>query len=52
MTLNITRKQLLNSLRGSIVVLPDVQSVLRHWPQNVNPHLSRLRDDVEKYLEK
>jgi hypothetical protein len=48
---DISRLQLLSSLKGNSVVLPDMQALLRDWPQHVNPEIDRLHKDVEKYLE-
>lgn len=47
----LPRERLLSSLKGNSVVLPDMQALLRDWPQYVNPEIETLHTDVEKYLE-
>ena len=47
----ISRQQLLHSLRGQSVVIPDLRTLFDHWPQGVNPEVERLREDVENRLE-
>ena len=46
-----TRQQLLHRLRGRTLVVPDLQAILRPWPQAVNPNLGRLQNDVDRRLE-
>ena len=48
---DIERSQLRESLQGKIFLNPDLQSYVQHWPQAVNPHVNRLREDVERRLE-
>ena len=45
------RSQLRESLQGKILLIPDLQSYMQHWPQDVNPHVNRLREDVDRRLE-
>lgn len=47
-----SRQQLLNSLQGGSLYIPDLQALLEHWPQYVNPELERLRKDVAERLER
>ncbi|KAA6411299.1 MAG: hypothetical protein FRX48_04579 [Lasallia pustulata] len=47
----ISRQQLLHSLRGQSLVIPDLRTLFDHWPQGVNPEVERLREDVESRLE-
>lgn len=47
-----SRQQLLKSLQGQSLVIPDLEILFDHWPQNVNPEENRLRDDVDRKLEK
>ncbi|KAI1092618.1 terpenoid synthase [Rostrohypoxylon terebratum] len=42
------REQLLLSLRGCHVTIPDMQSMISHWPQGVHPDIERLNEHVEK----
>ncbi len=35
--LGTSRQQLLKSLRGRSLIVPDLQSLFDHWPQSVNP---------------
>lgn len=46
------REQLLKSLRGSSMILPDITTLLCPWPQAVNPNLDRVRCDTEKFIER
>ena len=45
------RSQLRGSIKGKTLLIPDLQSYLQHWPQEVSPHVNRLREDVNKRLE-
>ncbi|KAI1104702.1 terpenoid synthase [Jackrogersella minutella] len=45
--LPVTRENLLLSLRGCHVTIPDLQSMIGHWPQGVHPEVKRL----EKYVQ-
>ena len=47
-----SRQQLLNSLQGCSLYIPDLQSLLEHWPQYVNPELERLQKDVAERLKR
>ncbi|KAI1443440.1 terpenoid synthase [Annulohypoxylon stygium] len=42
------REQLLMSLRGCHVTIPDMQSMISHWPQGVHPDIERLGKHAEK----
>ncbi|KAI0143932.1 terpenoid synthase [Hypoxylon sp. NC0597] len=44
------REQLLMSIRGSRVVIPDLQSMISHWPQGTHPEVERLDEYVQKTL--
>ena len=46
------RQCLLESLQGRVLRIPDLQGLLSHWPQYVNPELSRLREAVDKRLQR
>ena len=46
------RQKLLNSLQGCNLYIPDLQALLEHWPQYVNPELERLRKDIAERLER
>lgn len=46
------REEILSSLRGQNLHIPDFQALLSHWPQYVSPELGRLRTECdEKYQE-
>ncbi|KAL9003529.1 MAG: hypothetical protein Q9188_003615 [Gyalolechia gomerana] len=45
-----SRDQLLKSLQGRSLHIPDLQAPLAHWPQYINPQLERLRQDVDETL--
>ena len=49
---NSPKQQLLHSLRGSSVVLPDMQGLLSDWPRYVNPEIKKLREVVDTHLER
>ena len=48
----ISRQQLLGSLQGCSLYIPDLQALLEHWPQYVNPELERLQKEVIERLER
>ena len=43
---------ILMSLRGQSITLPDLNSIFRDWPKEVNPGLGQLRRDVDEYLDR
>ncbi|KAI4222973.1 MAG: hypothetical protein LQ349_007522 [Xanthoria aureola] len=45
------RDQILQSLRGNTLKIPDLQALLQHWPQYVNLEVNRLRGYVDKKLQ-
>ncbi|KAL8679066.1 MAG: hypothetical protein Q9186_004606 [Xanthomendoza sp. 1 TL-2023] len=45
-----SREELLASLRGRTLNVPDLQALLSHWPQYVHLELDRLRRDVDAKL--
>ena len=45
--LKAPRQQLLDSLRGRTLLIPDLEAPFRHWPQDVSPDVERLHKDVE-----
>ena len=47
----LSRQQLLMSLRGHTLKIPNLQVLFNHWPQHVNPELDRLRADVDERLQ-
>ena len=49
--LDHSRQQLLSSLRGCQMVIPDLQAIFEKWPQAVNPNLKSLSQDVDERLE-
>ncbi|KAL8664204.1 MAG: hypothetical protein Q9202_003282 [Teloschistes flavicans] len=46
-----SRDELLASLRGTTLKIPDVQQLLKEWPQYINLELNRLRGDVDEKLQ-
>lgn len=46
------RNRLVSSMKGCHVVIPDMQAILRHWPQGVHPDLGKLEEDVHGTLNK
>ncbi|KAL9042707.1 MAG: hypothetical protein Q9180_000409 [Flavoplaca navasiana] len=48
---NIARDELLQSLQGQTLQIPDLQALLQHWPQYINLELDRLRGHVEMRLQ-
>ena len=47
-----SRQQLLKSLQGRSLRIPDLQALLKHWPQYVNPELEHLQRDVNERLQR
>ncbi|KAK8115327.1 Terpene synthase [Apiospora kogelbergensis] len=45
------REHLVAQARGSRVKIPDLQSLMAHWPQGVHPEKDRLGQDVEDILQ-
>ncbi|KAI0383154.1 terpenoid synthase [Hypomontagnella monticulosa] len=45
-----SREKLLMSIRGSHVTIPDLQSMISHWPQKVHPELNKLEEYVQESL--
>lgn len=43
---------ILAELRGQSIVLPDLNKVFSRWPKHVNHNLSRLRRDVDEWLDR
>lgn len=47
-----SRQQLLKSLQGCSLYIPDLQTLLEHWPQYVNPGLDHVDVKYEHGLVK
>lgn len=45
------RRQLIKSLRGTRVTIPDLQLLMAHWPAGVNDQISELDAIVDRQLE-
>ncbi|KAI0169404.1 isoprenoid synthase domain-containing protein [Hypoxylon sp. FL1284] len=45
------REQVLASIRGSSVTIPDLECLMSHWPQGIHPEIQRLSHHVEEALE-
>ena len=50
-TTQSAKEQLLKSLRGRKLEIPDLQDLCRNWPQCVHPEVERLRSAVNKSYE-
>ena len=46
------KEQLLKSLRGRKLEIPDLQDLFRDWPQCVHPEVERLRNAVNETNER
>jgi hypothetical protein len=46
-----TRQDLLRFMQGQRMVIPDLESLMSHWPQGVNSEMNRLQKDVDCMLE-
>lgn len=46
-----SRSEILAALKGQKVRVPDLQALLKEWPQHTSPHLEQLRIDVDAKLE-
>ena len=46
----LSRHQLIESLRGCELQIPDLQALFGHWPQQINPELDSLRTHVDEWL--
>ena len=49
--IDTSRQELLDSLRGQELHVPDLEKLFCHWPQCVNADLPMLREDVEAKLQ-
>ena len=46
-----TREELLRSLHGCTLSIPDLTELLSQWPRGMNPEINRLRKAVDEKLE-
>ena len=46
------RQELVNSLRGQQVHIPDLHSLFESWPEATSPHIAALRPKVDRTLNK
>lgn len=46
------RRQVISSLKGKQVRIPDLNSLFESWPEATSPQLPALRLDVERTVEK
>ncbi|KAI0851331.1 terpenoid synthase [Daldinia vernicosa] len=44
------REQLLSSIRGSRVFIPDLQTMISHWPRGSHPDIERLDKHVQEII--
>ncbi|KAI1291144.1 terpenoid synthase [Xylaria venustula] len=51
MPYNCSREELVASIRGTKMVIPDFQSLLSHWPAQVHGEVGRLHEDVKRRLQ-
>jgi hypothetical protein len=47
-----TRQQLLASIRGQTVRIPDLKPYFASWPTTTSVHVDRLRQDVQQWINK
>ncbi|RYP24376.1 hypothetical protein DL765_000640 [Monosporascus sp. GIB2] len=45
------REEIVAAMRGSNIVVPDLQHIISHWPAGVHPELKRLEEDVMSAFE-
>ncbi|KAI1395231.1 terpenoid synthase [Hypoxylon fuscum] len=45
------REQLLMLVRGSQITIPDLQSMISHWPQGIHPEIEKLDEYVQETLQ-
>jgi hypothetical protein len=50
--LRLTRKEVLQALRNQKIQVPNLAPYFHHWPAMVNPELTRLRADVDNWLDR
>ncbi|KAL9078210.1 MAG: hypothetical protein Q9157_002863 [Trypethelium eluteriae] len=48
---SISRRLLLDSLKGQRIHIPDLHVLFQHWPISINKELERLRFDVDRKLQ-
>lgn len=46
------RHELVKSLRGQHIRIPNLHSLLQGWPEATSPHIAALRIDVDQTLNK
>ena len=49
---SIVRQNLINSLKGQSVLIPNLHTILLYWSHSVNPAIKRLHDDVDRRLDR
>ena len=42
----------MESLKGTTLVIPDLEAMVAHWPASVNLHKDLLRDEVHERFER
>ncbi|KAI0545521.1 terpenoid synthase [Xylaria curta] len=45
------RENLVNRIRGSHLIIPDLQGLISHWPHDIHPQINQLENHVQKVLE-
>ena len=46
------RRELISSLRGQHIRIPDLHSLLLAWPEATNPQIAALRLDVDQSVDR
>jgi hypothetical protein len=46
------RASLVQSLKGTSIMIPDLEAMLAHWPSAINMHEDQLRNEVHQRLER
>ena len=49
---SVQREQVISPLRGQSITLCDLNIFFRGWRKEVNPNLARLREDMDRWLDK
>lgn len=46
-----TREDLVESLKGQTLHIPDLEGLFSYWPQYQNPHLAMLEGEINNHLQ-
>lgn len=48
---SISREDIITSLKGKTVSIPDLHALFADWPYAVSPDIERLRNDMNVFIE-